>query len=155
MKSPIISTDWLSKRILDPTIKIIEVSSKMKPEAPYFSGHIPGAINFFWKSLCWNDTDRQLVTPSELSERLGKVGISEKDRIVLYGEPVQYGTYALWALTMAGHEQLFVLDGSRKKWELEGRPFTNEIPEVLPTTYVPRQGNVSMRLGRDNIFGQS
>ena len=109
MTSPIVSTDWLADRLLDPTIKVIEVSSKLGDEAPYRTGHIPGAVNFYWKVLCWHDSDREFVTPGELANRLGKVGISEKDRIVLYGDPVQYGTYALWALPMAGHPEVFIL----------------------------------------------
>ena len=90
MTSPIVSTDWLTDRLLDPTIKVIEISSKLGDEAPYRTGHIPGAVNFYWKDLCWHDSDREFVTPGELVNRLGKVGISEKDRSVLYGDPVQY-----------------------------------------------------------------
>ena len=48
MSSPIISTEWLSERLLDPTIKIIEVSSKKGDEADYTEKHIPGAFNFWW-----------------------------------------------------------------------------------------------------------
>ena len=81
MTSPIVSTDWLTDRLLDPTIKVIEVSSKLGDEAPYRTTHIPGAVNFYWKDLCWHDSDREFVTPGELANRLGKVGISEKDRI--------------------------------------------------------------------------
>ena len=33
MTSPIVSTDWLANRLLDPTIKVIEVSSKPGDEA--------------------------------------------------------------------------------------------------------------------------
>ena len=149
--SPIVSTDWLADQLLDPTVKVIEVSSKKGEDAPYAQGHIPGTINFFWKDLCWHDTDRQFVTPEKLAERLGSVGISETDRIVLAGEPVQYGTYALWALTMAGHKETFVLDGSRVKWEQDGRPMTDAVPDFSPVDYVPQAGDSTMRLGRDNV----
>ena len=88
MTSPIVSADWLADHLLEPTIKVIEVSSKKGDDAPYTQGHIPGAINFFWKDLCWHDTDRQFVTPEVLAARLGAVGISETDRIFLVGEPV-------------------------------------------------------------------
>ena len=152
MTSPIISTEWLSDRLLDPTIKVIEVSSKMGDEAPYATSHIPGAVNFFWKELCWHDTDRQLVTSMALAQRLEVVGISEKDRLVLYGEPVQYGTYALWALIMAGHPEIYLLDGSRMKWEAEGRPMTDIVPQPEPVNYVPQNGDTSMRLGRENVL---
>ena len=152
MASPIVSTDWLASRLLDPTIKVLEISSKIGDEAPYYTAHVPGAINFFWKDLCWHETDREFVTPETLSVRLGEVGISEKDRLVLYGDPVQYGTYALWALTMAGHPEVFVLDGSRTKWEIEARPMTNAIPEIEKVNYLSQEGKTKMRLGRQNLL---
>ena len=152
MQSPIISSDWLADRILDPTIKVIEISSKIGSEALYSAEHIPGAINFFWKDLCWHDTDRQFVSPEMLAERLGNAGISETDRIVLYGDLIQYGTYALWALTMAGHPEIYILDGGRTKWEAENRPMSGAIPEINPTTYQPQPENSGMRLGRENVL---
>ncbi len=151
MSSPIVSTDWLAERLLDPTIKVIEVSAKKAEEADYAEKHIPGAVNFWWKDLCWHETDRQFVTPEQLAERLGQVGIDEEDRVVLYGEPVQYGTYAFWALTMAGHSNLMVLDGGRTKWMAEERPTTDSIPETEPADYKTQQPNEWMLLGRDNM----
>ena len=69
MTVEIISSQWLADNLLDPKIKIIEVSSKKENEAGYFKKHIPGAINFWWKDLCWDDTDRQFVTPLQLADR--------------------------------------------------------------------------------------
>ena len=93
MTSPIVSTDWLTDRLLDPTIKVIEISSKLGDEAPYRTGHIPGAVNFYWKDLCWHDSDREFVTPGELANRLGKVGITEKDRILKNGHSSSATTF--------------------------------------------------------------
>jgi thiosulfate/3-mercaptopyruvate sulfurtransferase len=151
MYSPIVSNTWLKNRILDPTIRIIEISAKKDAEADYAKKHIPGAINFWWKDLCWDSADRQFVTPKQLAKRLGDVGISDKDRIVLYGDPVQYGTYAFWALTMAGHPNLFILDGGRGKWIKEKLPTTNSIPKTQSVNYAIQPENQSMRLGRDDI----
>jgi len=149
--SPIVSTEWLAERLLDPTIKVIEVSAKKGDEAGYATSHIPGAINFWWKDLCWDDTDRQFVTPEQLAKCLGDVGISDEDRLVLYGEPVQYGTYAFWALTMAGHPNLMVLDGGRGKWMAGDLPKTDSVPETEAVEYKVQTPNEWMRLGRDNI----
>ncbi len=148
--SPIVSTDWLAERLDDPSVKIIEVSAR-KEDAEYHRSHIPGAILFFWKDLCWHSTDRQMVSPITLAERLGSVGISDNDTLVLYGDPVQYGTYGFWALTMAGHPDLRLLDGSRTKWAAENRPMVTSIFTNDPTNYVPHEGDTSMRVGRDNV----
>lgn len=150
MTSPIVTTEWLAAHLNDPSVKIIEVSAKNE-EAEYHNGHIPGAVRFYWKDLCWHETDRQMITPAELAERLGGVGIGDSDTVVLYGDPVQYGTYGFWALTMAGHPDLKLLDGTRTKWAAEGRQMTTDVPQTTPVAYAPHQGDVSMRLGRDAI----
>lgn len=149
--SPLVTTDWLEEHLDDPNIRILEVSAQ-PDDATYRKGHIPGAIRWFWKDLCWHGSDRQFVTPEELAERLGPVGISADTTIILYGDPVQYGTYAFWALTMAGHKNLKLLDGTRTKWTAENRPMTQNIPRFEAVDYKPGKTDGSMRLGRDNVL---
>lgn len=151
VQTPIIDGAWLEARLGEPSVKIIEVCSD-PDDAVYAAGHIPGAIRFFWKELCWHARDRQFVTPGELAERLGAAGISDGDTLVLYGDPVQYGTYAFWALTMAGHRDLKLLDGARAKWVGEGRPMDTATPAPAPAAYAPGDGDASMRVGRDDVL---
>lgn len=148
---PIIDGAWLEARLGDATVKIIEVCSD-PDDAVYAAGHIPGAIRFFWKELCWHATDREFVTPTELAMRLGAAGISDGDTLVLYGDPVQYGTYAFWALTMAGHRDLKLLDGARAKWLAEGRPMDAAAPAPATVAYVSGNADASMRVGRDDVL---
>ncbi len=148
--SPMVTTAWLAEHLNDPKVKIIEVESD--PEgAAYDSGHIPGAIRWFWKDLCWHDTDREFVTPETLAKRLGGCGVAADDTLVLYGDPVQYGNYAFWALKMAGHKDLRLLDGSRKKWVADGHAMTHDVPSTTPVDYTPGATDHSMRLGRDDV----
>jgi thiosulfate/3-mercaptopyruvate sulfurtransferase len=91
------------------------------------------------------------VTPEAAAERLGGVGIGTDTTLVFYGDPVQYGAYALWAFTMAGHADIRLLDGARTKWVAEGRPLSSEIPEFEAVDYIPSSGDTSMRIGRDEI----
>jgi len=87
-----------------------------------------------------------------MAKRLGDIGIGPDTTLVLYGDPVQYGTYAFWALTMAGHADLRLLDGTRIKWIKEGRPMSTNIPRFSAVDYPPPQtGDSSMRLGRDAV----
>jgi thiosulfate/3-mercaptopyruvate sulfurtransferase len=152
MTSPMVSTEWLAEHLDDPDIRVVEISSKKdKNEDPYWQGHIPGAIRWFWKDLCWHETDREFVTPEALAERLGACGVGSDHTLVLYGDPVQYGNYAFWALTMAGRENMKLLDGSRKKWLAESRPMTTEVPNLQPVDCPPGRANMSMRVGRDDV----
>jgi thiosulfate/3-mercaptopyruvate sulfurtransferase len=150
MTVPLVSPAWLEDRLGDPTVRILEISST-QDKTQYREGHIPGALWFFWKDLCWHETDRQFVSSEALARRLGAIGVSPRDTLVLYGDPVQYGTYAFWALTMAGHPNLRVLDGARTRWVKEGRPLTKDIPRFAPADYPPQKGDSSMRLGRDEV----
>jgi thiosulfate/3-mercaptopyruvate sulfurtransferase len=150
MDTPLVATDWLAAHLDDPGVRIAEISSTPEPEV-YRAGHIPGAVWFFWKDICWHDTDREFVSPEKLAARLGAAGIGPNHTLVLYSDVVQYGTYAYWAFTMAGCRNLKVLDGSRTKWLREGQPLTKDIPRHAPVERAPQPGDASMRLGRDAV----
>lgn len=150
MASPLITAEWLEEHLEEPNVRILEVSSADDDDA-YKEGHIPGALWFFWKDLCWHEADREFLTSEEMAERLGKIGIGPDTTLVLYGDPVQFGTYAFWALTMSGHADLRLLDGTKTKWMNESRPLSKEIPSFDPVAYTPGQGDSSMRLGRDEV----
>jgi thiosulfate/3-mercaptopyruvate sulfurtransferase len=151
MTAPLVTSEWLEAHLDDPNTRIVEVSATETNEV-YASGHIPGALEWFWKDLCWHKTNRQLVTPAELAARLGSVGIAPDSTLVLYGDPVQYGTYAFWALTMAGHRDIRLLDGARKKWLQGGHPMTRDVPSPSVVKYEAHEGDSSMRIGRDNVL---
>ena len=64
---------------------------------------------------------------------------------------MQYGSYAFWSFTMAGHKNLRLLDGARRKWVIEGRPLSRTVPRFAPVDYPVPQGDTSMRVGRRNV----
>ncbi len=146
----LVNTKWLEQHLEDADLRVVEISSTTDDTA-YRDGHVPGATWFFWKDICWHPTDRQFTTPEALAERFGAIGIGPRTTVVLYGDPVQYGTYAFWSFTMGGHANLRLLDGSRTKWLKEGRPLSKNIPKFSPVDYRPGEGDSSMRLGRDDI----
>ena len=93
----------------------------------------------------------ELQSVAQLATNLAREGIGADTTVVLYGEPVQYGCYAYWAFTMAGHRDLRLLDGSRTKWQAEDRPITTDVPANDPATHEVTDGDASMRIGRDNV----
>ena len=150
MKTPLVTTKWLHEHLEDPDVRTIEVSLK-NDDTAYRQGHIPGAAWWYWKAYCWDPTDREFITPEQMAAHLGAAGISPDSTLVLYGDPVQFGCYAFWTLTMAGHRDIRLLDGARTKWQNEGRPMSTDIPTFEPVPYVASQGETSMRVGRDNV----
>lgn len=152
MPQPIVSTDWLESHRGDKDLVCVEVS--MAPDrANYESGHIPGAIWCYWKNWCWHASDRQLIAPEAMANILAANGIGPETTLVLYGDPVQFGTYAYWAFYMAGHKNLCVLDGGRQKWVAEDRAMSTDVAGAVSVDYpTPSAGDLKMRIGRDDVL---
>ena len=149
----LVNCSWLLERIDDPNITVLEVSSDPEAKA-YQNGHIPGAIFCFWKDLLWHESDREFATSSELGNRLGQLGISTDSAIVLCGDPVQYGTYALWVMTMAGIRDVRILDGSRVRWIKDSNPLTSEVPTLKAVKNKIPKPNFDSRIGRDGVLNK-
>ena len=149
--SPLVSTAWLEDHLADPDLRIIEVCN-IRDDKIYRVGHIPGALWFYWKTACWHETNRDFITPAAMADVFGRLGIGPQSTVVLYGDPVQFGSYAFWAFTMAGHAKLRLLDGGRRKWVMEGRPLSQAVPRFSAVPYpAPAAVPSSMRIGRDNV----
>jgi thiosulfate/3-mercaptopyruvate sulfurtransferase len=148
--APLVSTQWLEDHLADPDLRIIEVCN-LDDDKTYNVGHIPGAIWLYWKSACWHESDRQFVTPAAMAQMFGGLGIGPQSIVVIYGDPVQFGSYAFWTFTMAGHANLRLLDGSRRKWVIEGRPLSQRVPRFPPVGYPAPGENAAMRVGRRNV----
>ena len=147
----LVSTAWLEQHLGDPNLRIVEVCN-IRDDSAYRGGHIPGAQWLYWKSACWHETDRDFVTPAAMAKLFGSMGIGPQTTVVLYGDPVQFGSYAYWAFTMAGHAKLKLLDGGRRKWVIEKRPLSQDVPRFAAVPYPPPPaGPTSMRIGRDNV----
>ncbi|OGL02691.1 MAG: hypothetical protein A3E31_17510 [Candidatus Rokubacteria bacterium RIFCSPHIGHO2_12_FULL_73_22] len=86
-----------------------------------------------------------------MGRRLGRLGVAPDTTVVLYGDPVQYGTYAFWVLTLCGHPDVRLLDGAKTRWVAEGRPLSTEVPAPTPVAYPPEPGDASSRVGRDDV----
>jgi len=147
---PLVATDWLEAHLDAPDVRIVEVVAWSESH-DYEDGHIPGAIRWFWKDALWHDTDREFPTPEQMADRLGAAGIGETDTIVLYGDLIQFATYAFWVLTMTGHPDVRLLEGSRRKWVAEGRALEVAVSSTEPVTYRSQRGDQSSRLGRDDV----
>ena len=148
--SPLVSTAWLEDHLAEPELRILEVCN-LNDDKTYNEGHIPGAQWLYWKSACWHETDRDFVTPAAMAKLFGSMGIGPQSTVVVYGDPVQYGSYAFWAFTMAAHKNLRLLDGGRRKWVMEGRPLSRTVRRFPTVTYPTPQGTSSMRVGRRDV----
>src|SRR6267142_5054454 len=136
---PLVTTDWLSARLDDPKVKIIDASYKMPgvlplPSDDYLGGHIPGAVFFDVSAIADPNDPRPHMYPSaeQFARDVSALGISSGDTVVAYDSGAWVAApRAWWMLLSFGHRNVKVLDGGLKKWEAEGRP-TNS-GKVTPT----------------------
>jgi 3-mercaptopyruvate sulfurtransferase SseA len=136
--SPLVTTAWLEDHLADTDLRIVEVCS-IRDDKTYHEGHIPGAMWVYWKSACWQDTDRDFVTPAAMAQLFGGMGIGPHSTVVLYGDPVQYGSTAFWPSPWSG-TRLRCSTGP-PKWVMEGRP-TSRMYRVFRCRYPTPGGNV-------------
>lgn len=154
---PLVTTDWLVDHLADPDVVVLEVSSEPEPVARYFrKGHIPGARFAWWKTLCWDESDREFPEPDEMARRLRELGVSDGTRLVLVGDPIQFATYPYWVLALSGLDHVVsLLDGGRAHWVARGLPLTHEAPApALPGTVSPQGAGEAARVGREDVRSQ-
>jgi thiosulfate/3-mercaptopyruvate sulfurtransferase len=146
----LVSTQWVAEHLDDPGVRLCEVD--VDTEA-YKSGHIRGAVGWDWTSQLQDQTRRDILGREDLEGLLRRAGIHEDDLIVLYGDNNNwFAAYAFWLLTLYGHRRLRLMDGGRKKWELEGRPFVTEVPSYPPSDYRVKEIDETYRARRQLVL---
>jgi thiosulfate/3-mercaptopyruvate sulfurtransferase len=150
--SRLIAPDELVGRLGDPTLALLEVSF-VPDESSHRAGHIPGAGWAYWKTLLWDDRMRQLATGEQTGSRLGELGVGAGQTLVVYGDPVQFGSYALWVLEMAGQRDVRMLDGGKEYWLAAGLPLEKGAHIASATGPRPAgPGDRSDAIGRDDVL---
>ena len=146
----LVSAEWLLGHIDDPNVAIIEVD---EDTSLYEKSHIRNAITFHWRNDLQDGLIRDLISKEKFEALLSKSGIANDTTVVLYGGNNNwFATYAYWYFKVYGHADVRLLDGGRKKWELDGRELTTDIPQVIPTRYVAKERDLSIRAFRDEVI---
>ena len=146
----LVTAEWVIEHLDDSNVTLIEVD---EDTTLYEKGHIRNAITFHWKNDLQDGLIRDLISKQKFEALLSKNGIANDTTVVLYGGNNNwFATYAYWYFKIYGHADVRLLDGGRKKWELEGRELTTEIPEITPTRYVAKERDLSIRAFRDEVI---
>jgi thiosulfate/3-mercaptopyruvate sulfurtransferase len=145
----LVSADWAEKNLETPGIVFVEVD---EDTTAYDGGHIPGAIKIDWKKDLQDPVRRDFVNQEQFSALLSDRGISNNDTVVLYGGNNNwFAAYAYWYFKLYGHGDVKLLDGGRKKWELDARPYTKDVPNRTKTSYRASAPDLSIRAFRDEV----
>jgi thiosulfate/3-mercaptopyruvate sulfurtransferase len=143
----LVSADWAEKNLETPGIVFVEVD---EDTSAYDGGHIPGAIKLDWKKDLQDPVRRDFVNQEQFSKLLSERGIANDDTVILYGGNNNwFAAYAYWYFKLYGHGDVKLLDGGRKKWELDARPYSKETPSRTATSYRAAEPDLSIRAFRD------
>ena len=146
----LVSGDWVAENINNPKVVIVEVD---EDTTLYEQGHIENAITFHWRDDLQDGLIRDLISKEKFEALLSKSGISNDSTVILYGGNNNwFATYAFWYFKVYGHQDVRLLDGGRKRWELDARPFVAEVPTRTATRYVAKERDNSIRAYRDEVI---
>ena len=148
-ENSLVTTDWVEEHLDDPSIVLVEVDEDTKA---YDKGHIRGAIKLDWTTDLQDQVRRDFVNKEQFEALLSDRGVANDSTVVLYGGNNNwFAAYAYWYFKLYGHQDVKLMDGGRKKWELDSRELTSEVPTREKTSYTATEQDTSIRAFRDEV----
>ncbi|MFL1376949.1 MULTISPECIES: sulfurtransferase [unclassified Nocardiopsis] len=145
----LVDADWVEAHLDDDNVVLVEVD---EDTSAYDKGHIPGAVKIDWKTDLQDPVRRDFIDKTGFEKLLSAKGIGNDDFVVLYGGNNNwFAAYAYWYFKLYGHESVRLLDGGRKKWELDSRELVEEVPERAATEYRAKDQDLAIRAFRDEV----
>ncbi|MFI7603790.1 sulfurtransferase [Micromonospora sp. NPDC049366] len=145
----LVSADWAEKNLDATGVVFVEVD---EDTSAYDTGHIAGAVKLDWKTDLQDPVRRDFVNRSQFEALLSERGIANDDTVILYGGNNNwFAAYAYWYFKLYGHRDVKLLDGGRKKWELDARPLVKDAVDRPATRYVAQEPDTSIRAFRDEV----
>ncbi|HVM28654.1 MAG TPA: sulfurtransferase [Mycobacteriales bacterium] len=145
----LVDADWVEAHLDDPKVVLVEVDEDV---SAYDRGHIQGAVRLDWKTELQDQVRRDFVDKDQFEQLLSQKGIGNDDTVVLYGGNNNwFAAYAYWYFTLYGHADVKLMDGGRKKWELDGRELSDEVPSREKTQYTAQEQDKTIRAFRDEV----
>ncbi|MET9022291.1 sulfurtransferase [Actinopolymorpha sp. NPDC004070] len=147
--SVLVSAEWVEEHLDDPNIVLVEVD---EDTSAYDKGHIKGAIKLDWREDLQDKVRRDFVDKQQFEKLLSSRGVGNDQTVILYGGNNNwFAAYAYWYFRLYGHQDVKLLDGGRKKWELDSRGLVEDVPSYAPTQYVASDPDLSIRAFRDEV----
>ena len=145
----LVDADWVEAHLDDPRVVLVEVDEDV---SAYDTGHLRGAVRLDWRTELQDQVRRDFVDKGQFEQLMAAKGVGNDDTVVLYGGNNNwFAAYAYWYFSLYGHRDIKLLDGGRKKWELDGRELVKDVTDRPTTTYTATEQDRSIRAFRDEV----
>jgi thiosulfate/3-mercaptopyruvate sulfurtransferase len=146
----LVGADWVEAHAGDLGVVLVEVDAG---SSAYDKGHIRNAVKIDWVQDLQDPVRRDVVDGAGFEALLSRRGVGNDDTVVLYGGSNNwFAAFAYWCFKLYGHEKVKLLDGGRKKWELDSRALvTGEPPRRPATSYLAQKQDTAIRAFRDEV----
>ena len=142
----LVGNDWLAARLGQSDVVVVDGSfylpaMKRDPAAEYLAGHIPGAVRFDIDEIADKSIPlpHMLPSPEQFAQAVGRLGISDRDTIVVYdGAGLFSAPRVWWTFRLFGAQNVFILDGGLPRWKAEGRPLESGSAKRKPRSFTAR-----------------
>jgi thiosulfate/3-mercaptopyruvate sulfurtransferase len=147
----LVSNAWVDEHRQDSAVRIVESDEDV---LLYQQGHVPGAVKIDWHTDLQDQTVRDYVDKNHFAELCSTKGIANHTTVVFYGDKSNWwACYAFWVFKLYGHADCRIMDGGRKRWELDGRPWQRDPESQYPRTqYVAQDPDPAIRAFRDEVL---
>jgi thiosulfate/3-mercaptopyruvate sulfurtransferase len=145
----LVSTEWVAQHGSDANVRLIEVDVDT---TAYEGGHIKGAVGWNWQTQLSDQVRRDIPSKAEWQKLLSESGVSNDTKIVFYGDNNNwFAAFAYWVAKIYGHRDAALMNGGRKKWELEGRELVTDVPSVKKESYKASDPNWELRAYQSRV----
>jgi len=149
-QSVLCETGWVSDNLKNNDIKILEVDYDV--ENAYKEGHITNAHMVWWRRDINDPATRDIINKKQFEDLMSRLGVNKNDELILYGDFNNwFAAFAFWVFKYFGHEKIRIMNGGRKKWEAEGRPYTKDEPTTNSSKYVASAPDEGIRAYLDDV----
>ncbi|GII59360.1 putative thiosulfate sulfurtransferase [Planotetraspora thailandica] len=146
----LVDAAWVLEHIDDSGVVLVEVDEDTRA---YDKNHIRGAVKIDWRDDLQDPIRRDFIDKAGFEALLSRKGIANDDTVILYGGNNNwFAAYAYWYFKIYGHRDVRLLDGGRKKWELDGRELSSETVRRPATQYHAQEPDASIRAFRDEVI---
>jgi len=140
----LVDTEWMSQNPPNESRKLVEVD--YDPVNGYQKGHIKNASLIWWKRDINDPVTRDIISKKQFEKLMSKNGITADTEVILYGDFNNwFAAFVFWVFKIYGHENLKIMNGGRKKWELENKEYTTEEPQLPSTNYIAQPPDEGLR----------